>query len=121
LSSVLRRRGRFPSEVTAIVGARLARALAYAHREGILHRDLKPDNVMIRCDGAIKLMDFGIARFLDESQVTMTGALVGSPAFMSPEQARELPLDQRSDLFALGTMLFYLVSGHLPFSGSNPS
>lgn len=121
LSALLRRRGRFPTEVAAIMGLHLSRALSYAHREGILHRDLKPDNVMVRWDGTIKLMDFGIARFLDESQVTMTGALVGSPAFMSPEQARELPLDPRSDLFSLGTMLFYLVTGHLPFSGSNPS
>lgn len=121
LSQLLRRRGRFPSEIAAMVGLHLARALAYAHGEGILHRDLKPDNVMVRNDGTIKLMDFGIARFLDESQVTMTGALVGSPAFMSPEQARELPLDPRSDLFSLGTMLFFLVTCELPFSGSNPS
>lgn len=121
LSDILRERGRLPSEVASIMGLHLARALAYAHQEGILHRDLKPDNVMVRWDGTVKLMDFGIARFLDESQVTMTGALVGSPAFMSPEQAREQPLDGRSDLFSLGTMLFYLVTGHLPFSGSNPS
>lgn len=121
LSTLLRRHGRLPSEIATIVGLHLARALAYAHGEGILHRDLKPDNVMVRADGTLKLMDFGIARFLDESQVTMTGALVGSPAFMSPEQARELPLDPRSDLFSLGTMLFYLVTGELPFSGSNPS
>lgn len=121
LSQLLRRRGRFPSEIAAIVGLHLARALAYAHGEGILHRDLKPDNVMVRNDGTIKLMDFGIARFLDETQVTMTGALVGSPAFMSPEQAREQPLDPRSDLFSLGTMLFFLVTCELPFSGSNPS
>lgn len=121
LSSLLKRHGKLPSEVTTIIGVALAEALAYAHAEGILHRDLKPDNVMVRSDGTVKLMDFGIARFLDESQVTMTGALVGSPAFMSPEQAREAELDQRSDIFSLGTMLYYLVTGHLPFAGSNPS
>ena len=121
LTSLLHQRGKLPSEVAAVIGRSLATALAYAHREGILHRDLKTDNVMLRRDGTVKLMDFGIARFLDESQVTMTGALVGSPAFMSPEQARESDLDQRSDLFALGTLLFYLVTGHLPFAGSNPS
>lgn len=121
LTTLLRDRGRLPSEVVAIIGLRLARALAYAHHEGILHRDLKPDNVMLRVDGTVKLMDFGIARFLDESQVTMTGALVGSPAFMSPEQAREGDLDRRSDLFSLGTMMFYLVAGSLPFTGSNAS
>ena len=68
-----------PSEVVVAIGLRLASALSYAHAEGILHRDLKPDNVMLRFDGTVKLMDFGIARFLDEVQVTMTGALVGSP------------------------------------------
>lgn len=121
LTELVSRAGPLPSEVTTLIGIRLAEALDYAHASGILHRDLKPDNVMIRPDGTVKLMDFGIARFLDESQVTMTGALVGSPAFMSPEQAKEGELDQRSDLFSLGTLLFFLVSGHLPFSGSNPS
>ncbi len=121
LTEVLQRAGRVPSEVATIIGLDLARALAVAHRAGILHRDIKTDNVMLRNDGVIKLMDFGIARFLDEAQVTMTGALVGSPAFMSPEQAREEDLDGRTDLFSLGTVLFYLVTGHMPFSGSNPS
>jgi serine/threonine-protein kinase len=121
LTHLLQRRGRVVSEVTSLIGIALCRALAYAHAEGVLHRDIKTDNVMLRVDGTIKLMDFGIARFLDETHVTMTGALVGSPAFMSPEQAREEELDNRSDLFALGTVLFYLVTGHLPFAGSNPS
>ena len=121
LSDLIRARGHLPSEVVTILGLDLSKALSYAHRGGILHRDLKPDNVMLRVDGVVKLMDFGIARFLDESQVTMTGALVGSPAFMSPEQAKEMPLDQRSDLFALGTLMFFLATGTLPFSGSNAS
>ncbi len=121
LADLLARCRRVPSEVAATIGLSLADALAYAHDAGILHRDLKPENVMLRRDGVVKLMDFGIARFLDESQVTMTGALVGSPAYMSPEQAREEPLDGRSDLFALGTLLFHLVAGELPFGGSNPS
>jgi len=121
LTGFMDEHGRLPSEIATIIGIALAEALAYAHDASVLHRDLKPDNVMIRFDGTVKLMDFGIARFLDESQVTMTGALVGSPAFMSPEQAREGDLDLRSDLFSLGTLLFYLCSGHLPFAGSNPS
>ncbi|MCB9665557.1 MAG: serine/threonine protein kinase [Alphaproteobacteria bacterium] len=121
LTELMHRCRRLPSEVVAAMGLSLAEALAYAHAAGILHRDLKPDNVMLRRDGCVKLMDFGIARFLDETQVTMTGALVGSPAFMSPEQAREEELDVRSDLFSLGTLLYFLVTGHLPFSGSNPS
>jgi serine/threonine-protein kinase len=121
LADLVRDRGRLPSELVCLIGLEIAEALGYAHRAGILHRDIKPENVMMRPDGAVKLMDFGIARFLDESHVTMTGALVGSPAFMSPEQATEANVDQRSDLFSLGTLLFYLVTGSLPFSGSNPS
>ncbi len=121
LAETMNRLGKMPSEPAAMIGHDLALALDFAHRNGVLHRDLKPDNVMIRDDGTVKLMDFGIARFLDESQVTMTGALVGSPAFMSPEQAREGDLDARSDLFSLGTLLFFLVTGHLPFAGNNPS
>jgi tRNA A-37 threonylcarbamoyl transferase component Bud32 len=121
LTHLLSRVGAVPSEIAARIGIELAGALGYAHAQGILHRDLKPDNVMIRTDGRVKLMDFGIARFLDESQVTMTGALVGSPAFMSPEQAREEELDARSDLFSLGTLLYHMVAGRMPFHGSNPS
>jgi len=121
LTELMTREGVLPSEVVAQIGLRLSDALAYAHARGILHRDLKPDNVMVRNDGTVKLMDFGIARFLDETQVTLTGALVGSPAFMSPEQAREESLDARSDLFSLGTLLYFLVTGHRPFAGSNPS
>lgn len=113
--------GAMPSEVVAIIGMHLADALQYAHDQGIIHRDLKPENVMIQRDGTIKLMDFGIARFLDEMHLTMTGALVGSPAYMSPEQAMEKVLDSRSDLFSLGTLLFHLVTGQLPFAGNNPS
>ena len=121
LQALVSEHGRVPSEVVAIIGARLAEALGYAHDLCIIHRDLKPENVMLRRDGAVKLMDFGIARFLDEVNLTVTGALVGSPAYMSPEQAMERVLDTRSDLFSLGTLLFHLVTGQLPFSGSNPS
>ena len=121
LSNFREEHGALPSEIVALIGISLGEALAYAHVSGILHRDLKPENVMIRRDGEAKLMDFGIARFLNESQVTMTGALVGSPAYMSPEQATERELDQRSDLFSLGTLLYEIATGHLPFTGSNPS
>jgi serine/threonine-protein kinase len=121
LQEFISERGRLPSEVSTLIGVKLAEALSYAHGMNIIHRDLKPENVMLRRDGTIKLMDFGIAHFLDEMHLTLTGALVGSPAYMSPEQAMERPLDQRSDLFSLGTLLFHLVTGQLPFTGSNPS
>ena len=121
LQDLLNERARFPSEVTAQVGIKLAKALSYAHGLGIIHRDLKLENVMLKRDGELKLMDFGIARFLDEVNLTVTGALIGSPAYMSPEQAMERVLDHRSDLFSLGTLLFHLTTGQLPFSGANPS
>ena len=121
LQDLLNERARFPSEIAAQVGIKLAQALAYAHNLGIIHRDLKLENVMLRRDGNLKLMDFGIARFLDEVNLTVTGALIGSPAYMSPEQAMERVLDSRSDLFSLGTLLFHLVTGQLPFTGTNPS
>ncbi len=121
LSEFIRERRRLPSEAVAMIGLRLASALRYAHAQGIIHRDIKPENIMIRRDGVLKLTDFGIARFLEEGQMTVTGALVGSPAYMSPEQAMEHRLDQRSDLFSVGTVLFHAVSGELPFTGSNPS
>lgn len=121
LLELLRERGRIPSEIAAIIGVDLARALAFAHREGILHRDVKPENVMIRRDGTIKLMDFGVARILDEGSITLDGSLLGSPAYMSPQQALDETLDHRTDLFSLGTLLFHIITGHTPFSGSNPS
>jgi eukaryotic-like serine/threonine-protein kinase len=121
LQDVVAEHGHVPSEVVAILGIRLGEALSYAHHHDIIHRDLKPENVMMKRDGTVKLMDFGIARFLDESNLTMTGALVGSPAYMSPEQAMEKVLDSRSDLFSLGTLLYHLVTGQLPFSGNNAS
>ncbi len=121
LQSLVHDRVRIPSEVTAVIGMKLALALHYAHELGIIHRDLKLENVMIRRDGTLKLMDFGIARFLDEVNLTITGALVGSPAYMSPEQAMEKVVDTRSDLFSLGTLLFHLATGQLPFTGANPS
>ncbi len=121
LSEFIKERRRLPSEAVAIIGSRLSGALQYAHAQGIIHRDLKPENIMIRRDGVLKLTDFGIARFLEEGQMTMTGALVGSPAYMSPEQAMEHRLDPRSDLFSLGTVIFHAISGELPFTGSNPS
>ncbi len=121
LLQLLAEHGRPPSEVVSLLGLQLAEALHYAHALGIVHRDLKPENVMLRRDGVVKLMDFGIARFLDDIHVTVTGALVGSPAYMSPEQAQDEVLDARSDLFSLGTLLFHLITGQLPFAGNNPS
>ncbi len=121
LSSLLDDVGAMMPEPAALVGRELCKALQTAHAHGIVHRDLKPENVMLQDDASVKLMDFGIARLRDDVQVTMTGALVGSPAYMSPEQALSQEVDQRSDLFSLGTVLYRMVTGTLPFRGGNPS
>ena len=121
LREVLDQVGVIMAEPAALIARELCDAMQTAHNEGIVHRDLKPENVMINEAGAIKLMDFGIARIVDDSHVTMTGALVGSPAYMSPEQATDSEVDHRSDLFALGIVMYRMVTGSLPFRGGNPS
>ncbi len=121
LRQVLDQVGVIMAEPAALIARELCDAMQTAHNEGIVHRDLKPENVMIDEAGAVKLMDFGIARIVDDSHVTMTGALVGSPAYMSPEQATDSEVDHRSDLFALGIVLYRMVTGSLPFRGGNPS
>ncbi|MFT3708297.1 MAG: serine/threonine-protein kinase [Archangium sp.] len=109
-----------PPEVAAMVVHELASALAHAHDAGILHRDLKPENVMVREDGVLKLMDFGIAKILDrDEKMTMTGALVGSPAHMAPEIIEGEEAGAEADVFSLGTMLYLFSTGKLPFVAPN--
>lgn len=107
-------------EIAAAIVAEVGRALAHAHSLAVIHRDLKPENVMIREDGVLKLMDFGIAQILDIQRMTLTGELIGSPAYMAPEQVDGKPLDFRTDVFSLGTLLYQLSTGDLPFRGRNP-
>jgi serine/threonine-protein kinase len=111
-------------EVGLLIGRALADALAHAHAAGVIHRDLKPENVMVQ-EGerpAVKLTDFGIARILaSDERMTMTGALVGSPNHMAPEIVEGKEADERSDLFSLGTILYWLATGRLPFAASNPT
>ena len=98
----------------------LADALEHAHAIGVIHRDIKPENVMIREDGCLKLTDFGIAKILDrEEKMTMTGALVGSPAHMAPEVIEGEEARPESDIFSLGTILYWLCTRHLPFMAAN--
>ena len=106
--------------VAALIVRALADALQAAHVLNIVHRDIKPDNVMIRDDGCLKLMDFGIAQLVDQQKLTMTGQLLGSPAFMAPELISGKPVDRRIDVFSLGIMLFHLSTAALPFTGRNP-
>jgi serine/threonine protein kinase len=109
----------FP-EVGAMIMLQVCRALAHAHAGGILHRDVKPENIMIRSDGVVKLMDFGISHMVDLERLTVTGQLLGSPAYMAPEHVEGRPLDFRTDVFAAGIVLYQLTVGKLPFEGKNP-
>jgi len=92
--------------------------LGKAHQKGILHRDLKPSNILLDSDGRVKIVDFGLAKLRDTSSLTSTGEVIGTPAYMSPEQARGWKLDARSDLFSLGVILYELITRRLPFNGA---
>lgn len=109
----------FP-ELGALLVLQVCRALAHAHGAGILHRDVKPENIMIRTDGVVKLMDFGISHMVDLERLTVTGQLLGSPAYMAPEHVEGRRLDFRTDVFAVGIVLYQLTVGRLPFEGKNP-
>ncbi len=107
-------------QIGALVAHSLCLALEHAHAAGVVHRDLKPENVMLGSDGGLKLMDFGIARFLEQGEkMTMTGAMVGSPAYMAPEIIEGKDAGPKSDLFSLGTLLYWLLTGKLPFDAPN--
>ena len=93
--------------------------MAYAHEHDIVHRDIKPSNIMVVRDGHVKIADFGIARMASSAVRTQTGMVLGSPKYMSPEQVTGKTLDQRSDIFSLGVMLYEMLTGQVPFKGDN--
>src|SRR5690349_21997282 len=100
----------------------LAEALSYAHSRGIIHRDLKPANVLIDSHGHVFLTDFGIAKLLESAspRLTQTDAIMGTPAYISPEQAAARGVDQRSDIYSLGVILYEMVAGRVPYVADTP-
>jgi serine/threonine protein kinase/sugar lactone lactonase YvrE len=116
LSDAIRTRGSLPVEQVAAIGMAILDALRVAHQAGIVHRDLKPANVLLAPDRVV-ITDFGIARLMGDVQLTVSGAIVGSPAFMAPEQANSQASTPASDLWSLGATLYAAVEGHPPFEG----
>ncbi|HEY3941683.1 MAG TPA: Stk1 family PASTA domain-containing Ser/Thr kinase [Acidimicrobiales bacterium] len=121
LSALLRSTGPLAPARAAGVGAKVADALSYAHRHGVVHRDVKPGNVLMTEDGQVKVTDFGIARAINtEESLTQTGAVMGTAAYFSPEQAEGFGVDARSDIYSLGVVLYEMVAGRTPFVGDSP-
>lgn len=121
LDDLLQKNGPMPIAKAARLGAQMADAMAYCHSKGIIHRDFKPANVLLTKEGKAKISDFGIAKFNAGAQLTQEGTILGSPAFMSPEQASGKTADERSDIYSLGVVLYYMFTGRVPFDGETAS
>src|SRR6202035_5570154 len=121
LSSILKTAGPLSADRAADIGSHVAAALGYAHKHGVIHRDVKPGNVLITDEGQVKVTDFGIARAINtEESLTQTGAVMGTATYFSPEQAEGIGVDSRSDIYSLGVVLFEMVTGRPPFLGDTP-
>lgn len=110
-----------PQEIALTIAMEISKGLDYAHKKGIVHRDVKPANILIGYDGTVKIADFGLAQAQDLTSITVTGSIVGTPAYMSPEQAAGKKVDIRSDIFSLGVVIYEMITGIKPFRGDNYS
>lgn len=119
LDAILRTEGPFPFSLAWTILDQVSGALAYAHRRGVIHRDIKPANIMLDDEGFAVVMDFGIAKVRDVAALTASGAMVGTPFYMSPEQFSGEQVDGRSDQYSLGVVAFELITGKRPFKGSS--
>ncbi|MBM3285034.1 MAG: tetratricopeptide repeat protein, partial [Candidatus Aminicenantes bacterium] len=120
LKRLIRKVGQMPVGRTISIARQVAEGLAEAHNLGIVHRDLKPQNIMVDEGGNVRVMDFGIARSLLAKGITGAGVMIGTPEYMSPEQVEGKPVDQRSDLYSLGIILYEMATGRVPFEGDTP-
>ena len=118
LKDLIRRRGRLSGNESVAVAMQLLAAVEFAHRSGIVHRDIKPQNVMLDRGGTVKVMDFGIARAGD-SGMTEAGSILGTAQYLAPEQAKGHPVDERSDLYSVGVVLYEMLTGTVPFKGDS--
>ncbi|HEX6844556.1 MAG TPA: protein kinase, partial [Actinomycetota bacterium] len=113
--------GKRPTPIQSVeLAQRVGQALAAAHDQGIVHRDIKPANVMVTREGKVKVMDFGIARVETVETAPQTSSVLGTPTYLSPEQAQGLKVDARSDIYSLGVLLYELLAGRPPFTGDSP-
>ena len=119
LSDIVTSDGPLPLERTRAILAQIASALDYAHRQGVVHRDVKPSNVLVEANDQVSLVDFGIARAADVTHITRFGVLVGTPIFMAPEQAQGLDVDFRADLYSLGVVAYLMLTGQAPFQADS--
>jgi serine/threonine protein kinase/tetratricopeptide (TPR) repeat protein len=120
LKSFIRQSGQLAIGTSISIAKQICEGLSEAHKLGVVHRDLKPSNIMIDRDGNSRIMDFGIARSLSAKGITGAGVMIGTPEYMSPEQVEAKNLDQRSDIYSLGVILYEMVTGKVPFEGDSP-
>ena len=120
LKDIIKEKGALPYEVAISIGIKVAKALECAHKSGIIHRDVKPQNILVTEEGVVKVTDFGIAKSMDSSTIAHTNSVMGSAHYFSPEQAKGTYTDYRTDLYSLGIVLYEMVTGVVPFNGDSP-
>lgn len=120
LKQIIKEKGRLSPQVTTQIAIRILSALQHAHKNGIIHRDIKPQNVLVHSEGLIKVSDFGIARMADTQTISKADSVMGSVHYFSPEQAKGEPVTERSDLYSVGVVMYEMLTGHVPFDGETP-